>query len=166
MTYFRNCNTINEVKALYRKLAMENHPDKGGDLQTMQKINAEYAYAVAYIAKNGDRSTGQKYTEAEAEAEILNAKQYREAMEAIINLSGIEIELCGGWIWVSGNTYQYRAIFKANGFYFASKKIMWYFRAPEYATANKSKQFSIEEIRTKYGSQKIISTYTPRKVLN
>ena len=40
--YFANCNTPEEVKSKYRLLAMENHPDMGGDTRTMQDINAEY----------------------------------------------------------------------------------------------------------------------------
>ena len=39
MKYFKDCKTIEEVKSLYKKLAMENHPDKGGDTATMQAIN-------------------------------------------------------------------------------------------------------------------------------
>ena len=42
MKYFTNCKTIEEAKKLYRRLAMENHPDRGGDLDTMKAINAEY----------------------------------------------------------------------------------------------------------------------------
>lgn len=42
MKYFTNCKTVEEAKKLYRRLAMENHPDRGGDLDTMKAINAEY----------------------------------------------------------------------------------------------------------------------------
>lgn len=42
MKYFTNCKTIEEAKKLYRRLAMENHPDRGGDLDTMKAVNAEY----------------------------------------------------------------------------------------------------------------------------
>ena len=42
MKYFTGCKTIEEAKKLYRRLAMENHPDRGGDLDTMKAINTEY----------------------------------------------------------------------------------------------------------------------------
>jgi len=42
MNYFKECKTVSEVKKIYRKLALKNHPDKGGNLQTMQSINAQY----------------------------------------------------------------------------------------------------------------------------
>ena len=38
--YFDNCKDKNEVKAMYRKLAMKYHPDRGGDDKTMAEINA------------------------------------------------------------------------------------------------------------------------------
>ena len=30
MKYFTNCKTLDELKAEYRRLAMANHPDRGG----------------------------------------------------------------------------------------------------------------------------------------
>ena len=148
MKYFNNCSTLNEVKALYRNLAKTHHPDKGGNLATMQEINNEYAFVIRKIAAGAD------LTSEERESEILNAEAYQNAINAIINLEGINIEICGGWIWVTGSTFQHKAIFKANGFYFASKKVAWYFRSPEYSTNNR-KKMDLAQIRTKYGSQQI-----------
>lgn len=42
MTYFTKAKTLDEAKTLYKKLAMENHPDKGGDTAKMQEINSEF----------------------------------------------------------------------------------------------------------------------------
>ena len=50
MKFFNECKTLNEVKFLYRELAKKHHPDKGGELETMQAINNEYAYAIRVIA--------------------------------------------------------------------------------------------------------------------
>ena len=43
LKYFRGCNSLQELKKEYKKLLKINHPDNGGDLVTMQEINAEYA---------------------------------------------------------------------------------------------------------------------------
>ena len=40
--YFKNIESIEDLKQQYKKLAMENHPDKGGNTETMQAINNEY----------------------------------------------------------------------------------------------------------------------------
>ena len=37
-----------------------------------------------------------------------NDKALREILQKIINFDGIEIELVGSWLWVSGNTYSYK----------------------------------------------------------
>lgn len=42
MTYFSNVLSENQLKSVYRMLVMRNHPDKGGNLRIMQKINEEY----------------------------------------------------------------------------------------------------------------------------
>ena len=42
MSYFASIKSFDELKARYRALAMQHHPDRGGDLATMQAINAEY----------------------------------------------------------------------------------------------------------------------------
>ena len=108
MTYFKDCTTLNEVKAQFKKLAMQFHPDLNTTDTTaiMQDINKEYAFAIAKVAAGGS------FTAQEAEAEILNAEGYKNAISAIIHLEGINIELCGGWIWVSGNTYPVKSIIK------------------------------------------------------
>lgn len=53
MKYFTACTTLDELKKEYRRLAMANHPDRGGDEATMKAINAEYdavfpAFKLAY----------------------------------------------------------------------------------------------------------------------
>lgn len=151
MKYFNQCETLNDVKSTYRNLAKVHHPDKGGNLQIMQEINNEYAFAIRAIAK------GTNLSQQEIDSEILNAEQYKDAINAIINLEDIFIEICGGWIWVTGNTYTHRTIFKAHGFFFASKKVAWYFRSVEYKVNNR-KTLSLDEIRTKYGTHTISKT--------
>jgi hypothetical protein len=149
MIYFNGCRTIDEIKAQYKKLAKENHPDHGGDTATMQAINTEYAFACAHAIK------GENLSAEETEAKIKFSEQYREAIEKIINLPGIMIEAVGFWIWVTGNTYPVRKELKAANFFFASKKLAWYFRSDEYKAKGGKK--SLEEIRRKYGSEKINS---------
>lgn len=42
MSYFVNITSLSELKNQYRKLAIANHPDKGGSVEIMQVINSEY----------------------------------------------------------------------------------------------------------------------------
>ena len=146
MKWFNGCRTLEEVKAQYKKLAKQYHPDLGGDTLTMQEINKEYAFATAKAVK------GANLSDEEAENEILSSEAYRAAIEQIIHLEGIVIELVGYWLWVTGNTFPVRLTLKAAGFLFASKKLAWYFRTAEYKVSKGSGK-SLEEIRSKYGSE-------------
>jgi len=148
MKWFKDCQTLDKVKATYKKLAKQYHPDLGGDTATMQEINKEYAFASAKAIK------GANLSEEETEHEILSSEAYRNAIEKIIHLDGITIELVGYWIWVTGNTYPVRAILKDAGFFFASKKLAWYFRTAEYKISKGGKK-TLDEIRDKYGSEVI-----------
>ncbi|HNW97985.1 MAG TPA: hypothetical protein PKK00_06205 [Bacteroidales bacterium] len=140
--YFFDCHSLEEVKRKYKELAMKHHPDRGGVTAIMQEINNEYEE----IQKNPLFDFA-KQSEEDKQEFI----RYPEIINQIICLDGLIIELIGNWIWLSGNTYTHRAILKQIGFYFASKKVMWYYRPSDYKSLNKSPK-SIEEIRKKYGS--------------
>ena len=49
--------TESELKQLYKKLAMQNHPDRGGSLEKMKDINL----ANEVLKRNIDRSIGNSY---------------------------------------------------------------------------------------------------------
>jgi len=152
--FFQNCETLEAVKHLYKTLAKEHHPDKGGDLATMQAINNQYSKAISTIAKGG------KFTAQEAEAEILQAEAYQEAVNKVVNLEGCKLELIGSWLWVTGNTKQYKDILKAEParFNWAKKQSdfsAWFFRTADHKTSNKGQKMELEQIRNKYGAQTI-----------
>ncbi|HWZ02152.1 MAG TPA: hypothetical protein VNX40_01005 [Mucilaginibacter sp.] len=159
MKWFNDCGTLEEVKATYKKLAKQYHPDLGGDTVTMQEINKEYAFASAKAIK------GANLSEEETESEILSSEAYRNAIEKIIYLDGITIELVGYWLWVTGNTYPVRATLKEAGFLFASKKLAWYFRTAEYKVSKGGKK-SLDEIRSKYGSEVLNDDKPKRNFIN
>jgi hypothetical protein len=140
--YFYNCRTLDEVKRKYKELAMLHHPDKGGNTAIMQEINNEYED----IQKNPLFDFSNE-TEEDREEFI----KYPEIINQVIGLDGLIIELIGNWIWISGNTYPHRSQLKQIGFYFAPKKVMWYYRPSDYKSSNRSPK-SIDEIRFKYGS--------------
>ncbi len=141
--YFINCESIPEAKQLYKTLALLHHPDRGGDTATMQAINGEFEYFVNEYSRvyNSDQ-------ESKAETFL-----YQDVINSIISFN-ITIELIGNWIWVSGNTYEYRKQLKGLGFLFAPKKVMWFYRSEEFATRNR-KEMDIDSIRAIHGSQVI-----------
>jgi hypothetical protein len=151
MHYFENIHTLDDLKRRYHALCKTLHPDCGGNEDDMKVLNAEYAALLKEVMQ-GDCSS-----EAEA-SELL----YRDKIAAIAHLDGLELEIIGKWLWVSGNTYAHRETLKREGFCFAPVKKLWFFRALEYATRTRGEAQDINDIRTKYGSEKVPPSHAAR----
>lgn len=139
--------TETDIKAAYRKQAMKYHPDRNpAGAEMMKIINAAFDALKDF---NGDISDG--------ETEQAAAQDYPEAvnnaLNVIMGLKGLDIEICGAWVWVSGDTYQHKGVLKEAGFKFASKKKSWYFRPEDWSSASRG-NYTMEDIRDKYGSSK------------
>ena len=133
-----------DVKRAYRQAAMTYHPDRNpAGAEMMKVINAAYDALKDY--------SGEIDPETAAEDGTSYPEALNEALNAIIALDGLEIEVCGAWVWVAGNTRSHRQALKAAGFFYASKKQRWYFRPENWRSASRGK-FSMDDIRDKYGS--------------
>ena len=146
--FFKDVNTLEELKREYRRLVMIHHPDHGGDTATMQAINAEHdALFEALKAKhNAEHDEDHQTTE--------TPDEFREIIEALLRMDGVEVELCGSWLWIGGNTRAYKDELKAAGCRWSSNKKLWYWRHEEDSSSwHRGKTYSMGKIRTKYGSQ-------------
>ena len=150
MKYFTNCRTLEELKKEYRRLCMIHHPDRGGDAATMAAINNEYDEAFTRMQRDGT-STGTSSTQATATTETPEA--FRAVISRLIILEGIKVEICGSWIWVSGNTYPNREALKAAGLRYSKSNTAWYWRPSESAEYRSRGRSTMDEIRSRYGSQ-------------
>lgn len=133
------------IKKAYRVASSKYHPDKGGSVEMMQAVNQAYEVLKDYegVVESGDVDYGQ----------ALN-----DAINKIINLDGITIEVCGAWVWVSGNTKPYAGVLGRKdggaGFFYASKKKAWYFRPEDWKSASRG-SWSLDDIRDKHGSDEV-----------
>lgn len=154
MKYFTDCKTLEELKKAYRRLAMENHPDRGGSVEVMQTINSEYEMLFNEMKNVSASASGSRKQTQETAADFISI------IDKIINLEGITIEICGTWLWVGGNTKPVKDILMDAGLFYASKKKMWYWAPPEAMAKTVKRKVvktkSMTEIRTTYGS-KVIS---------
>ena len=146
--YFDKSETIGELKQEYHRLALTHHPDKGGDVSVMQAINKEYGSRLHYLADNPGIDAENGYS---ASNEYDIGELYRDIINRIVHLS-VEIEICGKWIWVSGETYSVKDELKDAGFFWASKKKKWYWRPSEEKYKQRSTTKPMDWIRGTYGS--------------
>ena len=152
LKWFKDCKTIDEVKKTYRKLAMQFHPDIiKGDGKEMKEINLEYEIVFKVIEKGFTQAQKETYNK---QGHNVN-DGYREMINKILHIPNIDIEICGSWVWVSGSTKPVKDQLKAAGYYWAAKKLQWYWRPQEYKAAKSRKSMSMDYIRDKYGSEKI-----------
>lgn len=146
MKWFNNPQTLEELKKQYKQLAIKHHPDMGGSTQDMQEINAEYEMWFK-------KFTTEETTE--------TSEEYRIIIETLINLEGIEIEICGTWVWITGDTKPHKETLKGIGFKWASKKHAWYWHSEGYKKMHKG-NYTLDEIREMHGSQKVRTEHKTR----
>ncbi len=134
--------TLDMIKTAYRRASATYHPDRNpAGLEMMKLINAAYQALSDYIPSTQKEETTDY------------GDKLNEALNAIIHL-GLTIEICGSWLWVSGDTRPHKEILKTAGFKWAPKKCMWNFRPEDYKSFNRGK-WSIDEIRAAHGSTQI-----------
>ena len=157
MKYFTNIQTLEELKKEYKRLALENHPDRGGDVEVMKAINAEYDIMFNRVKDIHINAKGETYTKENTET----PSEFKDIIDKLIRMEGLEIEIIGCFIWLSGNTRAHKDNIKALGFKWHSTKKMWY-KAPEDYRKRSKKKYSIEEIRDMYGTS---GTFTGKGAL-
>jgi len=130
MNYFANIIGVERIKKEYRKLAFKNHPDKGGDVETMKIINEQYLEALkkcnGEIIRNND--TGKDYTykyKEDIEKDIMQ-KIYDTLAE--IDTDKCKIMLIGTWLWIDGQTKPFKEKLKKLKYLWHPKRGLWYYR--------------------------------------
>lgn len=79
--------------------------------------------------------------------------EIKNAVESILPLQ-LSVEVCGNWVWVSGDTKPHKDALKAAGFKWAPKKANWFFKpssCKKYFRGNTP----MDEIRVKHGVIKV-----------
>ena len=86
------------------------------------------------------------------ETEKKIAEAINKTTDALKDIEGIEIELCGTWLWIDGNTYENREALKNAGCRFSRTKKKWYWRPEEKSAGWSRGKSTMADIRQKYGS--------------
>ena len=133
--YFTNCHTAEELKQAYKRLARQLHPDCNHDHDTtaeFQRMQAEFESAwnrLKDVHVNKDGET------------------FMDMINALIRIVGIKVELCGSWLWVTGDTRPAKEILNKFKFRWSPNKKAWYFHFGGYKKRSKRKM-TLDDIRS------------------
>jgi hypothetical protein len=141
---FDGCGNANDLLKRYKQLAMLHHPEKGGSVDVMKKIYQDYLL----MLKSEELALSRL-----PEDQQKDLKNFPRLIKELLILD-LDLEMCGSWLWISGNTFDHRDKLKELGLRYSPNKKMWYFR-PSGETSNNSSPVDMEWIRSKYGSDAI-----------
>ena len=161
MKHFSSVTSLDELKLQYKKLAFKNHPDRGGKTEVMQEINNEYEQLLNRIINEASKDqyqdsseNGRGFWSSRSEHSEVE-KKVKQAIDAIINLDGLDIEIIGVWVWVSGDTKQHKNKLKEAGFVWNRVQCKWVFIGKK---SNGRGRMTLDQMRELHGSQKVKKT--------
>lgn len=151
--YFKIYQDVSSLKKQYQTLARVFHPDLGGDEEIMKEINNQYFDALknkhGTTLKNVDSTDSKVYTysfDLNVERELV------DKLNEILGkkLVGIDCEIIGTWLWITGDTKAVRIELKASALNYHKKRECWYFTAAKKKHYYSAKGF--DALRMQYGS--------------
>ena len=153
MKYFENVKTLEDLKKEYKKLALKLHPDVNKDRDTTEEFKAmqnEYEALFERVKNQHMNAQGEMYTKDVEET----VNEYRDIIDKIIFFQDCTIEIIGNWIWISGDTKNYKETLKELKFRWAPNKKAWSYHNGTYRKQTK-KKYSLEDLRNSFESTRI-----------
>lgn len=147
---------VTELRTAFKKLLLKYHPDnnKGQDTTPiMQEINNEYDTLFSKLKDKYEKSPDYE-NQSDRQKQSYDWEKdenIRHIITELARFEGVIIEICGTWIYVSGNTYPYKKELKALGLTWNRIRECWIIYFDDYYQYHKI-PVSMSYIRSKYGS--------------
>lgn len=161
--YFAGLTTATEINSVYKALRVAFHPDNGGNAADFQELTTQHAAALAALDHSTTAADGAPL---ELPAAVIGLPEHCETstmdadalkmIERASLIPGVSVELCGSWVWVTGNTKPVKDQLKELRFRYSSGKRAWYWHDPREGYRRRGRRhYSLDEIRDMHGSQKL-----------
>jgi len=151
---YHSYHNVEQLKKEWRTIALQNHPDKGGNAEVFKKALAEYERLLSMI--------GAGFT-----AESDSPTSYGTWQEFLANISpvvrdwiatngakivslGASLEITGTWVWIGNTSPKIAPELKAMGLKWASAKKLWFMNGEPW----RGQRMNMESIRGAFGSNK------------
>lgn len=148
--YFNNITTAEELKKAFHELAKKLHPDNGGDPELFKAMKAEFETLAHSKIWNTHKAKDGKTYEKENST---TPEQFANIIEKLRGLENITIEILGSWIWVTGDTRNYKDTLKELKFFFSSRKQAWYYNGDEKKRKARSNYSSYSDLKDHWGCE-------------
>lgn len=146
---FATCKTIKDVKATFKRLCKELHPDNGGSEEAFKEMMNEYKKAFDLYKNMHLNAEGKTYEKATSET----AEQFADVITKIIHFDDLTIEIIGSWVWVSGNTFEYRDLLKELGYSYSKSKKAWYYTSSQ--RSHRKGHYTMKQLRDRFGCEEV-----------
>lgn len=152
---FKATENLEEVKKIYKVLAFLYHPDVNKKVsdKVMKEINNFYD---DNINRFKEKDSSKKW---KAESEQKEADIFKDIIEKLIKLE-CDIEICGIFVWVTFDGKPEKEtieLLKSLDMKWHPSKKKWYYRPSWYRRGYADHEWSMDEIRTSYGSETVKS---------
>ena len=146
------------VKQAYRRAAMKYHPDRNpAGLVMMKAVNAARDALAGFVGNLNHNEHAANY-----------GGDLNDAISYLLHSIGLDLEICGAWLWVTGETKTHKGTIKAfetetgNKFRWHSKKTAWYFAPNDFKGRRRFRgNVSMDDIRETYGSAYVATQARP-----
>ena len=86
--------------------------------------------------------------------------EFADIIDKVIHFAGVNVEIIGRWIWLSGATMIYKDEIKAAGFFWSRTKKAWYYNGSDHKTRRRGR-YSMDGLRAKWGTTHFDTDPTP-----
>lgn len=152
--FFEDCRTQEDIKKAYRRECIRLHPDNGGSEELFKQMQQDFKRMFDKVKNVHVNKDGEFYEKSGEYATSETAEEFMDIIDSLNNLPELEVEICGTWLWISGNTKPVKEKLSALGCKWSQNKRMWYYQRDGLKRFHK-RAWTIDQIRGVYGSQKV-----------
>jgi hypothetical protein len=151
--------TVEQATKAYKKNIFKCHPDHGGTCETFIELQKAYELVMATITYTGKKYNSDKTVEdieKNYTQELIN--KMMSIIEALSDSDDVSLNLCGCWIWITGNTKPIKETLKALGLKYSRNKAAWYWHEGEYRRFGGKQVYTMADIAYRHGQIEVSKT--------